>query len=586
MVIHMRKKDRIQTDEDIFAQHRSARRRRKIRLVITSILVIALVLAGVVVGINILRENVTEQFSDDTADSVLSAEVTTGSISTTVSGSGTLTEEDVETVEMLSSLEIDDFYVEEGDSVSEGDLIATVTNASMTSAMAQVQASLDALDAQLEEASEDEVSETIEASISGRVKLIYAAEEDDVITAMYQYGALMVLSLDGYMAVDVETDTLSEGDSVTVLASDSTIYTGTVEKVVNGVATVLVEDDGPVYGDEVTVSDGLTGTLYIHSPLSITGYAGTVESIDVDENDEIEAGDTLITLTDTETSANYDTLLEQRAELEAQLEALVTVYKEGGILATASGTIESLTATSSSASGGTDSMSAMGGTTTTSTASSSSYTEIATIAPGVSMSITISVDETDILSLEEGQSAAVTIDSVSEDSYVGTVTEIDTSASSGSGVTTYTATITINKEEDMLAGMSASVVITIEGVENALLIPVDALHQTSSTAYVYTEYDEESGEYSGMTEVTVGLSNSSYVEITSGLSEGDTVYYTESSSSSTDSFSFGDMSSITGGGGMDMSSGGNAGGGMDMSSGGGNSGGSSGGGMTMPGGMN
>lgn len=86
--------------------------------------------------------------------------------------------------------------------------------------------------------------------------------------------------------------------------------------------------------------------------------------------------------------------------------------------------------------------------------------------------------------------------------------------------------ISIEKTEQMLSGMSASVVITIQGSDDALLIPVEALHQTSSEAYVYTEYDEDSGEFSGMKEVTVGLSNSTYVEITEGLEEGDTVYYT------------------------------------------------------------
>ncbi len=572
-----------QSGEEIFAQHRSARKRRKRRIMITAIVLVVLILALIVVGITMLRRSVTSQFSSDSTDSVLSAEVTTGSISTTVSGSGTLTAEDVESVEMLSTLEIDDFYVEEGDSVEEGDLIATVTSASLSTAMSDLQSSLDALDEEIESASEDEVSDTVTASVSGRVKAVYVTEGDDVVTVMYNSGALMLLSLDGYMAVDVETDTLAAGDSVTVTASDGTEYTGTVEKVVSGVATVLVTDNGPTYGDTVTVGDSLTGTLYIHSELKITGYAGTVDEIEASENEAVDAGDTLLTLTDTETSANYDSLLEQRAELEEQLAELVQIYKEGGILAPSAGVIESLTetsGTSSSSTGSTASADAMSGgssdTTAATTTTTASYTEIATISPDVSMSVTISVDETDILSLEEGQTATVTIDSLSDDSYEGTVTEIDTSASSSSGVTSYTATITIDKVENMLAGMTASVVITIEGVDDALLIPVDALHQTSSTAYVYTEYDESTGEYSGMVEVTVGLSNSSYVEITSGLSEGDVVYYTDSSSTE-DSMT--DMFSSMGGrsgddfdsGNSDMGgmSGGDAGGGMSMPSGGG-----------------
>ena len=95
----------------------------------------------------------------------------------------------------------------------------------------------------------------------------------------------------------------------------------------------------------------------------------------------------------------------------------------------------------------------------------------------------------------------------------------------------------------MLAGMSADVNIQIQGVENAVLVPVDAVHQTSAISYVYTSYDEETQEYSGMVEVTTGLWGDKYVEITSGLAEGDVVYYTEAQ---TFSFMFGGMGNMSG----------------------------------------
>ena len=98
----------------------------------------------------------------------------------------------------------------------------------------------------------------------------------------------------------------------------------------------------------------------------------------------------------------------------------------------------------------------------------------------------------------------------------------------------------------MLAGMSASVVIKIDSVDNALIIPEDALQQTSTSAYVYTEYDEETGELGGTVEVQTGISNGSYVEIISGLSEGDTVYY-EPAEESDSGFSFGNMNGMPSG---------------------------------------
>ncbi len=558
------------TDENLVEMHKKARRKKKNKMIVTLVIVVAVVLVVVTAGIIWLRERVAKQVSS-TSSEVESAEVTTGSISTTVSGSGTLADEDVESIEVPSSLEIVDYYVEEGDTVSEGDLIATVTNASLLSAMSDAQDTLDSLDEQLADASGDTVSSTISASVSGRVKYIAVSAGDDVATAMYENGALILLSLDGYMAVEVETDSLSVNDSVKVTTGSGTTYSGTVNKVLSGVATILITDNGPTYGDEVTVSTASgteigTGTLSIHSQMAITGYAGTVSKVNVSENTSVSSGTTLLTLTDTETSANYDTILKERQEAEETLETLIRIYKEGGICATADGTISSLSSSSSSSD-----MSGMSG-------SSSGSTTVAEISLNENMTISISVDETDILSLSVGQEAAVTIDSIGEDSFSGTVTSISTTASSGSGVTSYSAVITIPKSENMLSGMSASVVITIEGVDNALLIPVDALHQTSSTAYVYTEYDESTGEFSGMVEVTTGLSNSSYVEITDGLSEGDTVYY--SASSSTDSSGF-SMDSMGGGMDMEMSTGGQ----MEMpSSSGGSMGGGDMGGGSMPGG--
>lgn len=554
------------SDAQLVEMHKKARKKKKRKLVITLCIVIAVVLVAVCVLVIVARNRISSTIGSSDTE-VLSAEVTTGSISTTVSGSGTLASTDVESIDVLSTVEIVDFYVETGDTVEEGDLIATVTQASLLSAMSSKQEELDALDEQIEEASDSTVSSTITAAASGRVKAIYASSGDTVTDVMYDSGCLLILSLDGYMAVDIETTAVSAGDSVTVTLSDGSTVSGTVESSAGGTAVILVTDNGTTLGDEVTVadSDGVTlgtGNLYVHEQLKVTGYAGTISSVSVSNNESVDAGDTLFSLTDTDTSVAYDSLLNEREELEDQLNTLIAIYQEGGICATVSGTIESLSET--------------GGSSSDMSGSTSTETTVATIAPDSEMTITISVDETDILSLEVGQTAAVTIDSIGEDSFSGEVTEISTTATSSSGVTAYTAVVTIEKTEDMLTGMSATVTITIEGVEDALLIPIDALHQTSSTSYVYTEYDEDTGEYSGMVEVTTGLSNSSYVEITDGLSEGDVVYYTESSDDSSDFSSLFDSM----GGGMDTgvtdTTGGDASGGMSMPSGGGDT---SGGGM-------
>lgn len=562
-------KNQTSTQEDqLVTMHKKARIRKKRKLMITLVVILVSVLVVVTAAVVLLRNRVRSQFASADASEVQSAEVSIGSIKTTVSGSGTLSAEDVEEIELINTVEIIDYYVEAGDHVEAGDLIATVTNSSLMTAMADKQEELDTLDEEIEEAAGDEVSSAITAGADGRVKAIFAEADEDVATVMYENGSLILLSLDGYMVTEVSSDSLTAGDSVMVTLSDGDSIDGTVEKQVNGVATILVTDNGTTYGDTVTVSDANgnelgTGTLSIHSQMAVMGYAGTVSAVKVSENESVSSGETLLTLTDTETSANYDTLLKERAELEEELNNLIKVYKEGGICAPVSGTVDSLDSSD------TDSSSMY---TAQGTDSASSIT-VASISPDTTMAITISVDETDILSLSVGQEATVTIDSIGEDSFTGTVTEVNTTATSSSGVTAYSAVVSIDKTDAMLSGMSASVVITIEGSDNTMLIPIDALHQTSSSAYVYTEYDETTGEFSGMQEVTIGLSNSSYVEIKEGLSEGDTVYYTTSEEDSMFGSGMMDFGNMGGGemSGFDnMQGGGMSGGGM---SGGGMSGG-------------
>ena len=108
--------------------------------------------------------------------------------------------------------------------VSEGDPLASVNRASVLSALSQAQSQLDELDSELEAAGEDEVDDKVRSAASGRVKALYAGEGDDVAAVMVENGALALLSLDGYMAVDVASGSYAEGDTVEVRTSDGTVY--------------------------------------------------------------------------------------------------------------------------------------------------------------------------------------------------------------------------------------------------------------------------------------------------------------------------------------------------------------------------
>jgi len=499
-------------DEALFealGKSKKKKRRQVVRTVVSIVLILALVL---VIGVTVLRQRVRDEFASRDLD-ILSYEVTTGTVSTVVSGSGTLQNVDTESVTFPAGVELTEILVSYGDPVETGKLIATVEMGTVRTAMSELQSTIQDLDDQISDAEGDQVNSQIRAGVSGRVKVLYAEVGTNVADAMVEHGAVAVLSLDGSMAVDVETESLNMGDVVTVVRSDGSELSGTVEYAACGKATVLVTDNGPLFDEEVTVlaEDGTklgSGKLYVHNPLAVTGYAGTVSRVHVKENQKVNASSALFTLTNRATSANYDSLLRQRQDAEETLLELLKIQRSGGITAPVSGSIYSVVDLDAE------------------TEEEEELTEVATISPDISMSVTITVDERDILSLEVGQEADVTVRSVGEDSMAGTVTEIDKSGLSEA----YTAVIELPKVSGMLPGMTASVDVRIEGVDNAIIIPTDALNQTSNGAFVYTTYDEETRQYGGRVDVITGLSNDNYVEIKSGLSVGDTVFYTEKQS--------------------------------------------------------
>ena len=530
----MAKKDKqsempdLQRDDALFEALGKNKKRKKRKIIITVVSILLVVAIAAVVGVSFLQRQVREQFKSDQGE-VLSFEVTTGSISTVVSGSGSLTDVDLEEITVPAGVEITEVKVKRNQTIAKGDILATVDIASVISAMADLQAQIEDLDEQISDAEDDAASTRIKAGVTGRVKAIFGEKNADVADVMYEHGALALLSLDGYMAVDVETDALTVGDSVTVKLSDGEEITGTVESVVDGKATVLVTDNGPAYEEAVTVlnKDGEQlgdGSLYTHSALRVTGFSGIISAVNVSENTKVYSSSTLFTLKDTGYSANYNSLLRQRADLEETLLELLTIQRDGAVLAQMDGSVYSVDYSEDSE-----------------TEDTTAATAVATLSADEKMSVTINVDESDILSLELGQTVTVSVPSVSdEETFAGTLTEINrTSSSSG----TYSAVIEVEKVEGMLSGMTASVSVRIEGVDDAILIPIEALHKTSDGAYVYTSYNEEYQEYGGKVDVVTGLENSTYVEIKSGLSEGDTVYYTEQEST----FSFGSMPGNSGG---------------------------------------
>ena len=281
---------------------------------------------------------------------VLTAQPENKAISTALLGAGTLTPPEGEDLEIPQALELEARYVENGDTVRAGDPIVKVDKVAVNAAIAELQELMEDLDAAIAKVTNDSPSTSVKATASGRVKKIYAQKDVAVADTVYDSGALVLLSLDGTMAVDIPAQGLTLGQKVTLRLSDGKKLEGQVETISDGLAAVTCSDEKAPYEDSVSVVEEGgkvlgTGKLYIHSMLRVTGAYGTVSYISVRENQKVTNGTTLLTLKDTGHPVEYNRLLNRRQELEEHMDKLQRLAKDGILRADTDGVVSGLDTT-------------------------------------------------------------------------------------------------------------------------------------------------------------------------------------------------------------------------------------------------
>lgn len=135
------------------------------------------------------------------------------------------------------------------------------------------------------------------------------------------------------------------------------------------------------------------------------------------------------------------------------------------------------------------------------------------------------VDETDLNNIGIGYEVQVTFDALPNQTFTGKVISIDPSLVNVGNVTAVSSVVQLDtssfsKPQDLPVGLSASVEVISAQAQNALLVPVEALHELSAGSYAV--FVVENGTPVLKT-VEVGLMDYTYAEIKSGLNEGDVV---------------------------------------------------------------
>lgn len=139
--------------------------------------------------------------------------------------------------------------------------------------------------------------------------------------------------------------------------------------------------------------------------------------------------------------------------------------------------------------------------------------------------VELTIDEIDIGKISVGQAASITLDAYPDLTVEGEVDLVKSIPEEIGGVIAYPVRIQITESPaiPLLDGMTASAQLTVEQIENALLVPNWAVRtdQSSSETYTYC-YCVEDSEIRRIP-IETGARNETYTQVVSGLEEGMTV---------------------------------------------------------------
>src|SRR6266487_2243173 len=171
-------------------------------------------------------------------------------------------------------------------------------------------------------------------------------------------------------------------------------------------------------------------------------------------------------------------------------------------------------------------ISPISGTVTDLTANAGDYVGTSSIITVADLSqpytIDTYLDAEDWSKVQAGYDADIVFDILPEDTFSGKVTSVYPELDTSSNSSLVHATVKLNEAIDskLPVGATAAVDVISGRAENAVLIPVEALHKTNSGQYaVFVDKDGKIRLH----EIEVGLQDFTHAEVKSGLQPGDVV---------------------------------------------------------------
>lgn len=486
------------------------------------------------------------------------AEVTRRTITSTITGSGTLQAADSYSVTTLLEGTILTADFEEGDQVEEGTVLYTIDSSDASSSLEQSQISVNQAQRNYENALESLEDLDITATVSGRVLSLDVEVGDEVnagqTVATLRNSDVMELTVP-FPADDAASFYVGQTATVTLDSTFETL-TGTVSKIAGNTevltgnvivrdVTIQVSNPGGLSTTQSAsaavggVGSSSASTFAYADEATVTAsVSGTVSAVSFQEGDWVEKDQVLVSLTSDSVDDQIQSASESLRNAELSYDKQTEQLDDYTITAPITGTIVDKYYNAGEI--------------------SESNQVLCTIYDLSYLTMTLSVDELDIADIAVGQTVSVTADAVEDQTYTGVVTKVSVAGTSSGSATTYPVTIRIDDTDGLLPGMSVDATIELESAQDVLAIPaaalnrgdtvlvttdspsaVNAVSQTSEDLALpegaeNTEMPESSEAQSSYVSVavTTGVSDGDYIEITSGLQEGDVVAYIPTTSSS------------------------------------------------------
>ncbi len=494
-------------------------------------------------------------------------------ITSTITGSGTLEAADSYSVTTLLEGTILTANFEEGDQVEKDTVLYTIDSTDAENSLEQSQISVSQAQRNYNSALESLDDLTVAADVDGRIYSL-DVEVGDEINAGEQVATIrnsdvMELTV-SFPADDAQGFHVGQSATVTLDSTFETL-TGTVSEVAANTTvstgnmivrevTIQVTNPGGISTTQTAsatvngVGSSSSGTFsYEDESTVVADVSGTVSSIAVSEGDWVSEGQTLLVMTSDDLDEQVQSASDSLRNAEISYENQTDQLDDYTITSPIQGTIV-------------DKNYNAGETT-------EANEVLCTIYDLSYLTMTPSVDELDISDIEVGQTVTIVADAVEDQTYEGVVTKVSVAGTSSGSATTYPVTIRIDETDGLLPGMSVDATIELGSAEDVLAIPASALNRgdtvlvtadSPSAANAVTGQTEETAEApassaapEGESEeqqyvsvpVTTGITDGDYIEITSGLQEGDVVAYIPTSSSSDSGLGM-MMGGMPGGGGM------------------------------------